>query len=97
MVEEFDAPGPNIDQQRAEHFARIVDGQGDDNTEEKTFLSGKFDRLTLEGEKAANKDFVINFYLKVYTPHMLFFASFFEILFYAFFLHLYFCNLKKFF
>jgi len=47
-------PSTNFDTERAEHLARVVDGHDASQTN-RTYQTGRFDHLTLEGERQATK------------------------------------------
>ena len=47
-------PSTNFDTERAEHLARIVDGH-DASQMNRVYQTGRFDHLTLEGERASTK------------------------------------------
>ena len=53
-VTEAIEPSTNFDVERAEHLARIVDGH-DSSQMNRVYQTGRFDHLTLEGEKAPTK------------------------------------------
>ena len=53
-VTEAIEPSTNFDVERAEHLARIVDGH-DSSQMNRVYQTGRFDHLTLEGEKATTK------------------------------------------